>query len=91
MAPRDWVLNLQDLTLSSGQLSVRSELHCRTPSWGQGIGQCGENPDIWCLEVVLWSMCKNLLSRVRLFATPWTVGRQAPLSMEFSGPEYWSG
>ena len=31
------------------------------------------------------------LSRVRLFATPWTVARQAPLSMEFSRQEYWSG
>ena len=27
----------------------------------------------------------------RLFATPWTVARQAPLSMRFSGQEYWSG
>ena len=25
------------------------------------------------------------------FATPWTVARQAPLSMEFSWQEYWSG
>ena len=24
------------------------------------------------------------------FATPWTVARQAPLSMEFSRQEYWS-
>ena len=32
-----------------------------------------------------------LLSRVQLFATPWTVARQAPLSMEFARPEYWSG
>ena len=31
------------------------------------------------------------LSRVRLFATPWTVAHQAPPSMEFSGQEYWSG
>ena len=31
------------------------------------------------------------LSRVRLFATPWTVAHQAPLSMEFSRQEYWSG
>ena len=30
-------------------------------------------------------------SRVRLFATPWTVARQAPLSMGFSRQEYWSG
>ena len=31
------------------------------------------------------------LSCVRLFATPWTVARQAPPSMEFSRQEYWSG
>ena len=31
------------------------------------------------------------LSRVRLFRTPWTVACQAPLSMEFSRQEYWSG
>jgi len=33
----------------------------------------------------------QLLSRVQLFATPWTANRQAPLSMEFSRQEYWSG
>ena len=31
------------------------------------------------------------LSRVRLFATPWTVAHQAPQSMGFSRQEYWSG
>ena len=30
-------------------------------------------------------------SRVRLFVTPWTVARQAPLSMGFSRQESWSG
>ena len=30
-------------------------------------------------------------SRVRLFATPWTVAYQAPLSMGFSRQYYWSG
>ena len=30
------------------------------------------------------------LSRVRLFATPWTVAYQAPPSMGFSRQEYWS-
>ena len=33
----------------------------------------------------------KLLSRVRLFATPWTVAHQAPLSMGFFRQEYWSG
>ena len=31
------------------------------------------------------------LSRVRLFATPWTVAYQASQSMGFSRQEYWSG
>ena len=33
----------------------------------------------------------KLLCRVRLFATPWTVAHQAPLSMGFSRQECWSG
>ena len=36
-------------------------------------------------------MCAHSLSCVQLFAAPWTVGHQAPLSMEFSKQEYWSG
>ena len=31
------------------------------------------------------------LSRVRLFATPWTIAHQAFLSMGLSRQEYWSG
>ena len=31
------------------------------------------------------------LSHVRLFATPWTVAHQAPLFMDFSRQEDWSG
>ena len=30
------------------------------------------------------------LSRIRLFATAWTVACHTPLSMEFSRPEGWS-
>ena len=33
----------------------------------------------------------SYLSHVWLFVTPWTVACQAPLSMEFSRQEYWSG
>ena len=33
----------------------------------------------------------KLLSRIRLFVTPWTAAYQAPLSMGFSRQEYWSG
>ena len=34
---------------------------------------------------------KALISRVQLFAMPWTVAHQAPLFMEFSRQEHWSG
>ena len=33
----------------------------------------------------------NLLSRVPLFVTPWTVINQTPPSMGFSRQEYWNG
>ena len=36
-------------------------------------------------------VCAQWLSRVQLFVTPWTVAHQAPLCMEFSRKEYWSG
>ena len=39
-----------------------------------------------CLKVKVKS-----LSHVQFFATPWTVGHQAPLSMGFPRQEYWNG
>ena len=38
-----------------------------------------------------WKVKVKLLSRVRLFATPWTAAYQAPPSMGFPRQEYWSG
>ena len=35
-------------------------------------------------------VCVQLLSHIRLFAAPWIVVHQAPLSMGFSRQEYWS-
>ena len=49
-------------------------------NWGEEIGSLG----LRCMSV-------KFLSHVRLFATPWTIAYQAPLSMEFSRQEYWSG
>ena len=40
---------------------------------------------IWCSIVHAQSF-----SHVQLFAAPWTVARQASLSMGFSGQEYWN-
>ena len=35
-------------------------------------------------------MCSSL-HHVQIFATPWAIAFQAPLSVEFSRQEYWSG
>ena len=54
--------------------------------WLCCVGACGDSPGLFGGRVRA-----QLLSRVRLFATPWTVARQAPLSMGFSRQEHWSG
>ena len=36
-------------------------------------------------------VCAQSLSHIRLFGTPWTVARQAPLPIVCSRQEYWSG
>ena len=41
-----------------------------------------------------WTVCVCVhacVCHLQLFATPWTIACQAPLSMEFSRQEYWSG
>ena len=38
-----------------------------------------------------WKVKVKSLSCVRLFTTPWTAAHQAPPSMGFSRPEFWSG
>ena len=54
------------------------------------FGTLGEAA-VGALEGTSVSSWFNLLSRVRLFATPRTIALQAPLSMGFSRQEYWSG
>ena len=71
-----------------------SHLQCRRNGFGPELGK---------ILHAMWPEQKNrnivnqlcvpakLLSCVRLFATPWTVACLAPLSLEFSRQEYWSG
>ena len=60
--------------------------------WKMQTPRRSDNPEGGTIQhlVIHWSDVK-LLSRVRLFATPWTVAYQAPLSMGFSRQESWSG
>ena len=50
----------------------------------------GKNTRMDC-HFLLQCMKVTSLSRVRLFATPWTAAYQAPPSLGFSRQEYWSG
>ena len=50
----------------------------------------GKNTGVGC-HFLLQCMKVKSLSRVQLFATPWTAAYQAPPSMGFSRQEYWSG
>ena len=47
--------------------------------------------DYYCHFAHLIVVVVYLLSRVQLFATPWTVAQEAPLSVELCRQEYWSG
>ena len=42
------------------------------------------------MQLLKWKVKVKSLSRVRLFVTPGTAARQAPLSIRFPGQEYWS-
>ena len=47
-----------------------------------------------CIKCLIFNSvhaCTESLSHVRLFETPWTVARQALLSLGFPRQEYWSG
>ena len=69
-------------------------------------GRWGSDRDLRCLllgwfshfrlfpSIPKYTVCACVLShfsRVQLFATPWTVAHQAPLSIGFCSQEYWSG
>ena len=55
----------------------------------QGSNLCLWHVDSLPLGPPAWVLSR--FSRVRLFATLWTVASQASMSMGFSRPEYWSG
>ena len=53
-------------------------------------------PKYWCFSFSIcppneWKAKCQSLSHVQLFATPWTVAHQVPLSRRFPRQEYWSG
>ena len=73
-------------------ISISNEANSRKMFCGHLLRPCH------ILTISLYSICNfhifcPFVSRsvVSDFATPWPVAHQAPLSMEFSRQEYWSG
>ena len=72
---------------SKGQAvySMRLDTWAGLCTHGQGYVHMGRAMPVVLKVKVL------VLSCIQLFATPWTIACQAPLSLEFSKQEYWSG
>ena len=45
----------------------------------------------WCNPLGKYACVQSRFRHVKLFATLWTIAHQAPLSMGFPRPEYWTG
>ena len=70
--------------------------HTLVPRWSlQTASSAQKTASCVSQDINTWesSLCAVLshFRYVQLFATPWTVAHQAPLSMGFSRQEYWSG
>ena len=67
-------------------------LHCQDDFAHHTAEHTGKRKIIPCSRVKMTQDSEvKSLSHVQLFATPWTVAHQAPLSMGFPRQEYWSG
>ena len=62
---------------------------CNSQSEGTKLQTCFPRAALGVSLLLLLLLSR--FSHVRLLATPWTAAHQAPLSMEFSRQEYWSG
>ena len=76
--------------------SIHGIFQARVLEWGAIAFSQGGSREPLCLlflkscgEIHITSMC--VLSHVRLYATPWAVAHQAPLSVGFPRQEYWNG
>ena len=97
----DWlsqvVENILRISCFGCQSSCGLQGHGETWLWRKGVhGRHGLEFRQWWSTLCSGIFCKEKkkkmsISHVRLFATPWSVARQAPLSMEFSRQECWSG
>ena len=86
----DGIIDSKDISLRELWEMVKERKAWGVQSmWSQGVGHnLGRKRVRWGLRE---QKEREALSRVRLFVTPWTAARQAPLSRGFSRQEHWSG
>ena len=70
--------------------SNESTLRMRWPKYWSFSFSISHSNEIFPMMPFHGDVCV-LISHVQLFVNPWTVAHKAPLSMEFSRQEYWSG
>ena len=68
-------------------ISIRGTIKPTSQSWFPRKAEQGSP----CMKFLSLCVCSCVLSHVQLFATLWTVARQALLSRRFSRQGYWSG
>ena len=78
-------LKIHDTTAGRFSSFWAAELRFPICSWPLEEGQAELHYNLGLLNT-----CESL-SHIQLFAAPWTVARQAPLSVGLSRQEYWSG
>jgi len=67
---------------------LASGIEPMAPALADGFLTSGPPGKFWV--ILCHSLCVCVLSHVWLLASPWTVARQAPLSMGFFRQEHWS-
>ena len=87
--PKELLWPTQYLKSTTSFSNYLSRFSFQVPTDRNGLDRSPQFPIPLAFHLSTHCSAAQSLSRVWLFAAPWTVACQAPLSMEFSRQEYW--